>query len=306
VDRLAIYVYYVRIMQRYLDPTNDVAFKKLFSNKARLIDLLNAILRLESGYRIMDLDYIPTEQMPLHIEGRRSIFDLKVKDEKGHWYIIEMQRKMGKDYLNRAQYYGCYSYVSQLKERLTHSDLLPVVVISIIGTKAFPKDIPCISYHHLKESTTKKQYLFSLSYVFIELSKFNNNQIKDNTDQWLHLLKYAPDEMEPPKEIKNKCVLSAYEDLEQFRWSAAEHDDYIRSRLAQEAEEGIIEAKYEEGLAKGKEEGLAKGKEEGLAKGKAEEKIKIAKEMLSNNEPIEKIIAYTQLSKEEIERLKSY
>ena len=191
-------------MTRYLDPTNDVAFKKLFRDKARLIDLLNNILRLPVGSKIIELDYVPTEQMPLFIEGKRSIFDLKVRDEGQRWYIIEMQRKMEKDYLNRAQYYGCYSYINQLEEGIKHKDLLPVVVISIIGTKAFPSSIPCISYHHLKETTTKKQYLFSLSYVFIELGKFNENQISDDTDQWLHLLKCASKEQEPPKEIKKQ------------------------------------------------------------------------------------------------------
>ncbi|NDA90708.1 MAG: hypothetical protein EBY20_07390, partial [Alphaproteobacteria bacterium] len=66
---------------RYLDPTNDVAFKKLFSNKDRLINLLNSILKLSEGSRIKELDYIPQEQMPLFLDGKRSIFDLKVKDE---------------------------------------------------------------------------------------------------------------------------------------------------------------------------------------------------------------------------------
>jgi hypothetical protein len=59
---------------RYLDATNDVAFKKLFSNKDRLINLLNSILKLSEGSRIKELDYIPQEQMPLFLDGKRSIF----------------------------------------------------------------------------------------------------------------------------------------------------------------------------------------------------------------------------------------
>lgn len=41
-------------MQRYLDPTNDVAFKKLFTDKARLISFLNNIMRLPEELRIID------------------------------------------------------------------------------------------------------------------------------------------------------------------------------------------------------------------------------------------------------------
>ncbi|WP_231288698.1 hypothetical protein [Rickettsia rhipicephali] len=47
-------------MQRYLDGTNDVAFKKLFSDKVQLINLLNSLLRLSKGDRIIDLSYITT------------------------------------------------------------------------------------------------------------------------------------------------------------------------------------------------------------------------------------------------------
>ncbi|WP_256621466.1 Rpn family recombination-promoting nuclease/putative transposase [Rickettsia sp. TH2014] len=139
---------------------------------------MNSLLRLSKGDRIIDLSYITTEQLPLCLEGKRSLFDLKVKDETGRWYMIEMQRKMEEDYLNRTQLYGCYTYVSQIKKGMKHKDLLPVVIISIIGTKALPDELPYVSYHHIKESNTHKQYLFSLTYVFIELGKFKKMILK--------------------------------------------------------------------------------------------------------------------------------
>ncbi|WP_232279111.1 hypothetical protein [Rickettsia akari] len=40
--------------------------------------------------------------------------------------------KMEKDYLNRMQLYGCYTYVSQIKQGMKHKDLLPVVIIAMI------------------------------------------------------------------------------------------------------------------------------------------------------------------------------
>jgi predicted transposase/invertase (TIGR01784 family) len=274
--------------QRYLDPTNDVAFKKLFNNKERLIDLLNNILNLPQGSRIIDLTYIPVEQMPLFLDGKRSIFDLKVMDETDRWYIIEMQRRTNRDYINRVQFYGSYSYVNQLEAGIAHRDLLPVVVISILGNKIFPAELPCINYHSFKENNTNKQYLFSLTYVFIELGKFNENEIKTDTDQWLHLLKCAADEEEPPKEIDNSKVLSAYGDLEKYKWTKAEHDAYIRSMLAQEAEESAMDEKFAEGNAEGK----------------TERNIEIAREMLLDNEPIDKIVKFSKLSKQEIETLR--
>ena len=59
---------------------------------------------------------------------------------------------------------------------------------------------------------------------------------------------------------------------------------------------------------KAKKLGKAEGIKEGLAKGKAEgemnQKISIAKEMLSNDEPLDKIIKYIGLTEEEILKLK--
>ena len=280
---------------RYLDPTNDVAFKKLFSNKDRLIDLLNSILKLSEGSRIKELDYIPQEQMPLFLDGKRSIFDLKVKDEAGRWYIIEMQRKMERDYINRVQFYGSYSYVNQIEQGVSHKDLLPVVVISIIGQKVFDDELPCINYHCLKETNTNKQYLFSLMYVFVELGKFDSNKIENDIDQWLHLLKCAHNEQEPPKAIKNSSVLSAYEDLEQYRWNASEHDAYIRAKLAMEAEE----IKVEEYLEK-IEQAELKGKIDGEL-GKAEE---IAQKMLARGRNAEEVAELTGLSLEKVNSLR--
>ncbi len=274
---------------RYLDPTNDVAFKKLFSKKERLIDLLNAVLKLPQGMQINELDYIPTEQMPLFIDGKRSIFDLKVKDESGRWYIIEMQRKVEKDYIDRVQFYGSYSYVNQIEQGLKHKDLLPIIVISIIGSNVFSTELPCINYHHFTETSTKKQYLFSLTYVFIELGKFDESKIVNNTDQWLHLLKCAHKEQQPPKEINNNKILSAYEDLEQYRWSQLEHDAYIRSKLAMEAEETAFETKYEEGFSKGIE--------------KAIEKVAIS--MIKQGVDVRIITQTTGLTEQEVQKLKA-
>ncbi|WP_227779947.1 hypothetical protein [Rickettsia sp. Tenjiku01] len=44
----------------------------------------------------------------------------------------------------------------------------------------------------------------------------------------MYLLKYASQEQEPLKEIKNEIVLSVYASLEQYKWIEQEHDDYFR------------------------------------------------------------------------------
>jgi predicted transposase/invertase (TIGR01784 family) len=117
-------------------------------------------------------------------------------------------------------------------------------------------------------------------YVFVELGKFDSNKIENDIDQWLHLLKCAHNEQEPPKAIKNSSVLSAYEDLEQYKWNASEHDAYIRAKLAMEAEEISLEKSYDDG--------------------RLDRSVEIAKQMLVDGEPIDKIMKFTKLSREQI------
>ena len=62
------------------------------------------------------------------------------------------------------------------------------------------------------------------------------------------------------------------------------------------SEHNFFEAGVEEGIKKGIEKGIEKGKKEGI--------IKIAKAMLEKNIPIETIMEITELTKEEIEKLR--
>ncbi len=120
-------------------------------------------------------------------------------------------------------------------------------------------------------------------YVFVELGKFDSNKIENDIDQWLHLLKCAHNEQEPPKAIKNSSVLSAYEDLEQYRWNASEHDAYIRAKLAMEAEEISLEKSYDDG--------------------QLDKSIEIAQKMLAKGKTAEEVAELTGLALEEISKL---
>ncbi|MCP4481545.1 MAG: hypothetical protein GY817_01775 [bacterium] len=85
-------------------------------------------------------------------------------------------------------------------------------------------------------------------------------------------------------------------------------------RRAEDKEEGRKEGIHEgrisgkrdglvEGLSEGEKSGIKKGKKEGLAEGRKEEKFEMAKEMKKDGKPLEEIMKYTKLFKEEIEKL---
>ena len=78
------------------------------------------------------------------------------------------------------------------------------------------------------------------------------------------------------------------------------------SGLSAAREQGLEEGRkegLEQGIEQGIEQGLEAGIAQGEASGRAEREIEMAKAMKSENEPVDKIIRYTGLSAEAIEKL---
>ena len=142
-------------MQRFLDPTNDVAFKKIFiDKKERLVSFLNSLLEERMGGKIISITFLPTEEIPNLGQGKRNMFDLKVKDEHGSIYVVEMQRKPDKYFTPRVQLYAAHALVSNVTKGNTGKDIIPVIVISICDHLLFDEKIPCISFHQTTEEET--------------------------------------------------------------------------------------------------------------------------------------------------------
>jgi len=79
---------------RFLNPKTDFAFKRIFGSERShdiLLSLLNAILGLQAPYRIVALTLLDPYLAP-KIRGMKDTYlDVRARDERGHWYIIEMQ-----------------------------------------------------------------------------------------------------------------------------------------------------------------------------------------------------------------------
>ncbi|WP_017443284.1 hypothetical protein [Rickettsia gravesii] len=59
-------------MQRYLDPTNDSVFKKIFRDLEKFKEFINAVLELPEGLRIKAIEFIPVEQVPMLDKGNKK------------------------------------------------------------------------------------------------------------------------------------------------------------------------------------------------------------------------------------------
>jgi predicted transposase/invertase (TIGR01784 family) len=75
----------------YLDPKNDITFKKVFGEHPKvLISLLNAVLPLKQGSKITEIEYLPAELLPDISELKNTIVDIRCRDNKGKQFVVEI------------------------------------------------------------------------------------------------------------------------------------------------------------------------------------------------------------------------
>jgi predicted transposase/invertase (TIGR01784 family) len=157
------------MLSRYLDPKNDLAFKKIFGaeqHKNIPMDFLNAVFNLESDRRIIDLEFLDIRQAP-KIEARKeSLVDVLVKDGRGIKYIIEMQIAKIEGFEKRAQYYAAKTYCSHFGVGGKYQDLKKVVFLAITDYVVFPKKNRYKSDHVILDRHSHEHDLKDFSFTF--------------------------------------------------------------------------------------------------------------------------------------------
>ena len=124
---------------------------------------------------------------------------------------------------------------------------------------------------------------------------------KGNLKEWIKFF-INPYEKEDLRMIDvDKELKKAYEILEHVNSNPEEREKVERRIRELRSLEYAKEYEYNQGL----ESGIKKGIEEGIKEGAKEKQLEIAKKLLSKKVSIEEIVEITDLSKEEIENLKS-
>ncbi len=291
-------------MGRYLNPTNDVSFRKLFGtekHKPLLISFLNSILVLEGERKIKKVEFLSKEQAPLIKQSKTSILDIKCTDERNIQYIVEMQNKSVPAFVKRTQFYVAHSYVTQFPAGSEYIDLKPIILLAIANYELFPDKKQVISYHRTLDVDTLENDLKDLSYVFIELPKFKKNQNDLDTvqDKWLHFFKNWNETKEIPSKVQEVELLEAYHAMEEYNWDSSEREAYIKANIALTDEYDARRKEREKGLLEGLKKGLKKGHKEGREK----RNLEIAHKMLGSGFSYQQISDLTGLSEQEIQSL---
>ena len=276
--------------------TNDYIFKRVFSykgNESVLKDFLEAVLKTE----IKTIKIENSEIIPKETNEKRGLLDIKAQINDGTILDVEMQMKNERNTEERATEYMGKMLSEQLQVGEAYQKLKKSIVIFITNYNFLKRN----SYHSVGrmkfDETPKEEYVEMgyqkeddiaskyMEFHYIELPKFKKRELSKFTklDQWLCVFTQDKEGI-MLAEKKNKEIKKAMNTL----------DFLSKDPKERERHNSIVMAEYNRLVSEQNffEDGVKKGK------------IGIAKKLLKLKMPIEQIQEITQLTKEEIEKLK--
>ena len=261
-----------QINAKYGNVMVDFVFKRLFGNKLIMLPFLKMVIPDED---IVDIDYMPTENLGDTISDNKVIFDISCTTSDGRVFIAEMQKANQVNFKNRSIAYVSSHISSQARtHREKHNlnprykwnyGLKPVYLIAIMNfsfehAKDFPEE-KYISSYQLREQETHEQ------------------------------LKYMHELDTPPSFFNEKFFNDLYKLAELNNFTAEELRNYMKRLFAVSDYENSIEFAKAESRAEGVELGVSKAK--------------VAVNMLKDGVAIDQICKETGLTEAQVAELQT-
>jgi predicted transposase/invertase (TIGR01784 family) len=275
---------------KYLNPFTDFGFKKIFGEEASkplLLDFLNALL--PSADKIVDLNFKNSEQLGQTELDRKAIYDIYCENENGEKFIVELQKAKQNYFKERTVYYSTFPIREQAEKGEWNYNLKAVYCIGILDFtfddyETEPEKNEVVHTIKLKNQHGKTFY-DKLTFIYLEMPNFKQaeSQLKTRLDKWLYFIKNLEDFQSIPSIFTDEIFNKAFEKAELAKFGQTDLANYENSLKIYRDLKGVIDTAFDEG--------------------KLEGKVEMARAMKSDNEPLEKIMRYTGLSKVEIDRL---
>ena len=295
-------------MSKFINPYTDFGFKLIFGseiNKELIISFLNGVLQNEV---IVDITFRNVEMPGLSHDFRRIVFDIFCENEKGEFFIVEMQRSPQKYFSDRVLYYASFAIQQQtylMKERMQMQpeelqkrwvyNIRKVYVVCILNYVMEP-DYPEKYRWDIVRMDRELKVPFSetLNEVYLEMPKFVLSLSDCDTiyKKWLYVLNNIDIMERLPEELNNQIFRKLKSIVEIERMNPDERLAYELSLSAERDLYACMSTQFEKGEAVGE----AKGEARGEAKGKAD----TARNMKRMGMDISAITQCTGLSKEMI------
>lgn len=248
---------------RYLDPKNDLTFKKIFGQHPHiLIDLLNNLLPLPEGQVIVSLEYLSPEQVPEIPLFKNSVVDVKCRDQHDRTFIVEMQMLWTDSFMSRVVFNASKAYVRQLNLGQKYKVLQPVYALSLVDETFRPGEA---YYHHYQIANLHQpeDCLPDMTFVFVELPKITADNLPPELNRalWLRFFREIEDgRTDTPEGLaQNERIREALEYLRESAFTPAELAYYDQYWDSVSRERSIREDAEAEGMQRGIVEGMQKG-----------------------------------------------
>ena len=265
--------------QRFIIPTSDWGFKRLFGsemNKGLLIGLLNKII---DDKVIEDLEYLDRDIILPVGDVRKMSFDVYCKCADGSRIIVEMQNYAKSSFVDRALVYSSASIIENYTlSKAKGYRVQKTYFIAITGEKVFPQvDHAPVRLAMCGIDLPERPVLNDkILQIFIELPKFADdlNGLKKDSpflNKFAVALKTMASYSERPKVMDDATLVDMFK--------AADLHGYEEVDLSNYKTSVMNEFEYEETLKEYREEGLADGLAQGLEEGRADSSREIAANM---------------------------
>lgn len=280
----------------FMNLMTDFVFKRLFGTeeyKHILIRLLN-ILFAKDYIQVRDVVYHVKEVLPDDGDGKKIIYDVYCtsKKDKDH-FILEMQQVYHPLFENRATFYTAKAMATQLKKGQKYV-LNPVYSIFFVDFHF--KHMEERNFHdvRLMDIATHELFTDKMRMLFIHLceAKEDWDLCENEFEKIVYIIKNMHMMDKESKAYKSGEFDEMFNASEIGGLVEEEATAYSKSRL--KLEEMIEAVNY--ASKESFEKGIAEGMEKGLEQGRQEEKLALAKIMLSSGYSADEIKKLTGFS----------
>jgi predicted transposase/invertase (TIGR01784 family) len=226
---------------------------------------------------------------------RKVVFDIYCTNQRGEKFIVEMQKARQMYFKDRSLFYATFPIQEQATSGNWNFQLKAVYSISILDFILNEKDTAVNYLHKIKliDSETCQVFSNKLTFVYIEMPKFNKDQDELNSkfEKWLYLLKYLPKLQNLPAKMQEKIFKKVMNVAELAKLNRKERAAYEHSLKNYRDLQNVKDSYFEE------------GKLEGMIEGRIEGKIETAINARKQGLPMDLIVAITQLSEAELNKI---
>ena len=285
-------------MAEFYTCRNDRAFKEVFLNPDNS-DLLKALLEFILKIKIDKLEIKKTELLSGNVNIKDKRVDAIV--HTGNKKIEIEINSQNKDYLHtRSTAYICNIYQSNASVDDTYNEDTDIIQVNLTWGLGRNNDEMKI-YKIMNEKGelyVKNFIIYEINMDYYDKIWYSKNEDEIKKNQYMIMLDLDKKELKnmPKDKIVDKYItnVTIVNDDPEFQKYMSEEEDKkkIQNSLLSEAKEEGIEQGYTSGI------------NDGISKGVSQEKVSIAKNLLSMNMPLGDISKATGLSIENLNKLK--